>query len=327
MSVALVVVILVAANDARDPATTAMTATTQEALGPDAIVVVREVEAMPPDDEAERLEGTLHAEAVVEVTWPGAAHDRAHLRVHTAAASPPWAERDLAFAPVDAPAERGRTIAFTVAAMLPAPGTSDEPRPPSATPVPAPPVPPPADVAAPPLSSPRLEPRPRAAFDFAASGALGVRGNAGGLGGEIGARWSPLRSIWLVGFASAMLGDMEVAQATSRSIRLAAGAAWEPLPAGPAQPFGLGLVASLGACRHALTRTVVGAAPVNDARWIGVGQLRVELTWWFLRQTALVSSFGAELAFGATRVRVDGRTAETIPLFRGLISLGVRSQF
>lgn len=245
-------------------------------------------------------------------------------------ASPPWAERDLVFAPADAQAERGRTIAFTVASMLPAPGTTSGPKSPSAAPradLPPLPVPPAPDVAPGPPLSVRLEPRPRAAFDLAASGALGLRGNAGGLGGEIGARWSPARSIWLVGFASAMLGDMEVAQATSRSIRLAAGGAWQPLVDGPAQPFGAGLVLSLGACRHSLTRTVVGAAPVDDARWIGVGQLRLELTWWFLRQTALVSSFGAELAFGSTNVRVEGRTIETIPPVRGLIGLGVRSRF
>jgi hypothetical protein len=326
MSVALVVVILVAAEDARDPATTAMTATTQEALGPDAIVVVREVAAMPPDDEAERLEGTLHAEAVVEVTWPGATHDRAHLRVHVLTASPPWAERDLVFAAADAQGERGRTIAFTVAAMLPAPVVRDvDAAAPSRDR--APPVTPPPVVAPERPVAARVEARPRAAFDLAAAAALGVRGNAGGLGGEVGARWSPARSIWLAGFASAMLGDMEVAQATSRSIRLAAGVAWEPLVAESTQPFGVGLVLDFGASRHALTRTIVGASPVNAARWIGVGQLRVELTWWFLRQTALVSSLGAELAFGPTHVLVDGRTAETIPLFRGLFALGVRSQF
>ena len=47
---AALIVIVVALGDADDPATRAMTRTTQEVLGDTSLVIVREVPAMPTDD-------------------------------------------------------------------------------------------------------------------------------------------------------------------------------------------------------------------------------------------------------------------------------------
>ncbi len=348
MAPAFVVVILVAAGDAGDPATKTMTATAQEALGPDAIVLVREVDAMPSDDDAVRLETTLRAEAVVEVTWPGATHDHAHLRVHAPAESSKWAERDLSFAARDLPGERGRTTGFAVASMLPTPkaasatAPSAAPRPPAASSPTLPPSSPSAasPPAASPPAAPVAPPRPRragdrgaelptarAAFDVSAAGALGLGGNAAGLGGEVGARLRLSHGFSLVGFGSAMLGDMESAQATSSTLRFVAGGAFEPLRPLATRPFAIGVVLDAGASRVSLTRRIVGADPISGARWVGVSQGRLELAWWVLPQTALVSSVGVEVAFGATRVVIDDASVSSIPVVRGLASLGVRSSF
>jgi hypothetical protein len=171
------------------------------------------------------------------------------------------------------------------------------------------------------------ERRPRAAFDLSAAFAVGFVGNAAGAGGEVGGRLALGRRAWLVAGASAMFGDMEVAQATTRTLRASGGLAWLVMLEGPTLPFSLGLALRAGAARHALAREAVGLATIRAARWIGVGELRAELGWWFASHTALVATLGVEVAWGATRVMVDHRVAETIPMLRGVAGLGVRTNF
>jgi len=115
---AVTLIVLVAAGAAGDPTTVAMKGATRDALG-GALVEVREARGAAPDDDAAlATETSAHADAVVELGWTDPRHRQATLRVHIASAGR-WIERVIAFRPSDAPTEKGRTLGFAVASMLP----------------------------------------------------------------------------------------------------------------------------------------------------------------------------------------------------------------
>lgn len=137
----LIVIVFVAAGGAADATTRAMERAAQDALGLEAHVDVHETGTVPSDLDVLVSEQKAHAAAVVELTWAEQGR-QARLRVHVAR-SGRWISRSIGFVPSDADAERGRTIGFAVASMLP--GTAEEP-----TPHAPEPSPPEASAAAPP---------------------------------------------------------------------------------------------------------------------------------------------------------------------------------
>jgi hypothetical protein len=110
-------VLLVAAGEAASPATTAMTQGARDAVG-GTLTEVRETPATPTDADALAAEGPSGPDAVAELIWRDADHRRSTLRVHLRQ-SRRWIERSFAFAASDPPAERGRTLGFAVASILP----------------------------------------------------------------------------------------------------------------------------------------------------------------------------------------------------------------
>jgi hypothetical protein len=124
-----------------------------------------------------------------------------------------------------------------------------------------------------------------------------------------------------------MIGDFETAQATSSTVRFLAGLEFSPARSSASKRLSWGVGLGAGVSRHALSRNAAGLPTTSDDRWIGVGQLRAELAWWFVRHAALVSSVGVELAFGKTDVIVDGVATSSIPVLRGLGSIGIRTEF
>lgn len=351
MSLSLVVVILIASSDAADPATKALTATTQAALGTDAIVVVREVERMPADDDAVKLEGTLGAGALVEISWPDPKGERAHVHLHVRDASPAWADRDVGFTVADAPRERGRTVGYTVAAMLPSPAEAEAgatgiaPAATAEATSPPPPANPTAGVAEPKPAAARpaaaardtrdtrdtrdardAHEAPRAtaarfAVDVSALGTSGLGGDAGGAGGELAGRFSFVPRVWAYAAGSATFGRLATG-ISSNVERLGAGLLFQPF-AGDG-PLELGVGAALIATRVGLVRESVS---MRGDRWISAAQLRLEGVWWWTRPLGLVASATGELGFGTTEVTVDGAKAATIPLARGLFAVGLRARF
>jgi hypothetical protein len=118
----ITLILLVAAGDAASPQTRAMAKATRDALGGASVAIL---EARDPSvDEALALERAAHASATVEVTWSGAAHRRATLRVHLARGAR-WVERSFGFGANDAASEQGRTLGFAVASIFPDPASSD----------------------------------------------------------------------------------------------------------------------------------------------------------------------------------------------------------
>jgi hypothetical protein len=115
----LTLILLVAAGESGDATTRGIADATQDALGSESRVLVRESEGGAPDDaQALATERSSRANAVVELCWVAPRHRRATLRMHVASTGS-WIERHFAFRRADADAERGRTLGFAVASILP----------------------------------------------------------------------------------------------------------------------------------------------------------------------------------------------------------------
>lgn len=124
-------IVLVAAGEANSATTRAMTRTAHEALGPSSHVAVQETNGDPSDAEALAAEHKEGSDAVVELVWIDARHREVRLRAHLAR-SRHWLERSIDFRPSDVESERGRTLGFALASILP------ESEPPSPAPGPTP---------------------------------------------------------------------------------------------------------------------------------------------------------------------------------------------
>jgi len=322
---AIVLVVFVSASDARDPSTAALVSAARTALGPGAIVTMRETQKTPTDDEAVAIGQELHASAVAEVVWDDAQHLRARIHVHVEGAAR-WIDRELGFVSADAPGERGRTIGFTLASMLPEPPAHDEPPPPPAPP----PSPPP--VSAPPFTtaeSPRPLPPPkptRGAVDAAALGSVGIAGYGGGIGAALALRWNLGAGFALRFGAGARGGEVPPAQASSLFVFGAAGVAWSaPWRAGP---VGFGARADLLLTRLQLSHLDEDdPTPVRQSRWIGGADALLEATWLFSQSAGIFGALGTELAFGTTNVVVKQAQVAVVPLVRGVSEIGVLARF
>lgn len=120
MADAATLIVLVAAGDAADATTHAMARATREALGPTAHVIVRETPGEPADADVAATERSDNPDAVVELSWIGpreSRHRQATVRVHLRTGK--WVDRWITFRPTDADAERGRTVGFAIASILP----------------------------------------------------------------------------------------------------------------------------------------------------------------------------------------------------------------
>ncbi len=116
MPTALTLVVFLIASD--DATAGALARAAQDALGPQATIVVRAAAAPPSDEDAQATARTQRASACAVVSWQDAArlHARVHLQLEP---SGPWTDRELVFEPADAAGEKGRALGFALASMLP----------------------------------------------------------------------------------------------------------------------------------------------------------------------------------------------------------------
>ena len=112
---ALVLVMLVQSSDATDPSTSAAIDAAHRTLGADAQVRVSGYADLPTDEAVQKL--APGADAVVVVSW-SEGHRHVRLRM-LRVADGAWVDRDIGFDVRDASRERGRTIGFALASMLP----------------------------------------------------------------------------------------------------------------------------------------------------------------------------------------------------------------
>jgi hypothetical protein len=301
--------LLVAAGEADTPATHAIVQALRDALAGDVVTTVLETEGVPSDDELLAQEPETSRGVIALVRWSGETRLEAQVKVHLRA-SGRWIERRLAFAPTDDPRERGRTLGFTLASMLPERG-------------PGPPKP----------RALVTEPMPtqqpgQFALDALVLGSLGVNGNAAGVGGGVAVRRAPLPSLALRGELAGRTGVVQPAQATALSLRLAVGVAWSPFFPLQARRANLAVRADLALFYESLGHlSADDVERVRQGRFLPGADLALEGSFPVLGQAALVVGLGAELTFGHTDVYVHRQKVAVIPPLRLVTFVGLRHHF
>lgn len=294
----LVVLVFVASNELHTPATDAMVASTRAAIGGGVVLVQ---EGAPPDSEALGTGEALHADTVVEVTWT-ADHRIAHLHAH-ARGQPKWIDRDLSFAAVDDPGERGRAVGLAIAAIVP------------------PEQPPP-----PPSTSPSATTSLHASVDAAIQGALGSSEAAGGLGGLVAFRLG-IGDYWtLRAHIGARFGDIDDGDKDYplSIVHGGLGASVEAIHEGR---FALAVQMDGMIVRQSVARPRVEGGYEQHARWVPAADLLLDGSWSLGPRMSLFSAIGGEISFGETRVVVGNEELDSLSRFRGIMLLGVRLRF
>jgi hypothetical protein len=321
---------------------------TRSALGAQSHVELREARDPASDAQALAAEQRAHADAVVEVTWAEGGHRQATLRVHLARGDR-WVDRSIGFHASDADAERGRTIGFAVASMIPeaSGGTSTEPEPPS-PPVVTPPVPtgvlptpplaplpsviepPPAVdrvVAPPPATRAAAARRPDVvAIDVVGLGAAG--GDFDSLGAAASVHWFPASWLGLRLGGGARAGNVQAAQATTLTLLGSAGAVLYPLRASASHPFGVWIRADYVLEHPSLTHFSASTpSSSTQQRWMSGMDALVGVEWRFSSEVGVLAGIGGEDVFSSTYVQVSGVPVATLPPLRGVAEAGFRLGF
>lgn len=332
MTAALTLVLLTAtAGDPGDLVTQAVTKATREVLGAETQFIVRSFQQLPSDAEASALAKESSADVVVELTWNAPDNLRAHVRL-LRASSGRWVDRTIGFERADREVERGRTVGFAVASMLPERASSledaNDPTP-EARPVVAPaPVTStareiPRHVAAEADEEPRFA---RAAIDAVFAAGFGAGDQANGIGGGVDFRLALGPHVFARVAGAGRVGDVPPVQATLRSLSAAAGMSLETSPF-QARSFTLGVRADVLALREDLTRLSATAASVRQGRWLAGADLLVETAWFFAPNVGIFAAAGGEAAFGTLTIFVQGHKVDTLQPLRPVAELGLRTQF
>jgi hypothetical protein len=308
---AAVLAILVVTGEAQRPELAATLTAAREVVGAGAVRLV-EAPALS-DAEALRVERQLDAAASVQVTWRDPQRLQALLRLH-AARTDRWIDRELRFLPEDTPQERGRTLGFAIASMLPE-GDPDL----STTPAPSSSEEPPA--------APLL----RHAVSAAVVASAGLGGPAGGIGLALAGDTFATERLSIGLKVAARGGRISEVDATAVTALVGAGATfWWRVP-DRAHALGLGGRAGALLLLHAVSH----AGPSGQAEWKGHllpgADLGVTATWRVAPNVEAVLGAALEVAFGTVDVTVvaaaPANGSATIPALRAVADLGVRMRF
>lgn len=304
-----VVVLAVLLGDARPAVTDALVATLHEVLGAD--VTVRVEERAGFDDGPALPADTVEA----RLAWD-ASGIVALLHVH---GLPEQIDRSVTFSPEDDPAERGRTLGFVVAAILPLPLAPPEVRPP-------PPGPRPPTAGA--RVTAVVERSPVASLALAGQASLGAfdDGATTALGGGLGVGWLASRSLVLGLRAEARFGQIDDAQATTRWLGAKASASWTFLELATPRLLSLGIRGGVGLARESVTHfSSDDPAPIEQGRWAGVADLGLEVCLWARPTVGLLLALGTDVVFGRLDLVIEDDRVATLALVRPMVALGVRT--
>jgi hypothetical protein len=331
----LTVVILVAAGGAGEPTTLAIERAANEALGRSARVVVRESMGAPTDGEALAF-GAAGEGATVEVTWADGAHRLAMLRVHLAGRGR-WMDRAIGFGPADADAERGRTIGFALAAMLPEPATNAAPPPPAPVPTPAPPPPRPEPVVpvvslAPPFaeneSAAHAPARPRCSLDVFGLGATGLGADVQSAGGGAAFEALVLPALSLRVGGAVRGGSLGGAQAYALTLLASAGIALRPWGGTPSRAFGAALRADYVVMSQSVTHYASNGSDLSTReRPLSGIDVLIETEWRLAPQVDFLAGLGVEEMMAKTYVDLNGARVATLPALSAIAEAGLRFRF
>jgi hypothetical protein len=328
---ALILVILVASGEADSPASQSMLRATSDTLGLEAQVSVHEIDAAAGDNDVITAGARWHADAVARVSWQDG-HRHAIVHLHGNASR--WIDRDIGFNATDAEDERGRTIGFAVISMLPEGVVPHAPPPPPPSETPKKPVDPQSGL--PDQSAiddqDREPPEPPlhhyvGSIDASGIGAVGIGGDATGLGAAMRGQWFYLPDFSIRLGGGARFGTVSEIGASSTTLFGSGGISWHPTQPTRRHPFGLGASLDVTAMHYALSRTGLGGVAESQSRWIPAADFMLEGSWFFSEPVGLVVAVGGEMTFGATDVYVENKSVETIPSLRGIAEIGGRVRF
>ena len=325
MSTALSLVVIIAAGEAKDLVTTSMKKAAEETLGIGASVTVRDTARPLDDDDAVALEGSLHADAIAEITWRDSEHRHAIVHLHVRASSR-WIDREIGFAASDAPSEQGRTIGFTVASMLPERPVEERA---SASPSSSRELPPSFPDASTRSESSGGAPRTwMGGIDASFLGAASLGGYGGGAGGALGLeRYLGQQFAVRLG-ASARFSDVPVAQATSFMLTAGLGLAWRTHTPTMARRLALGARIDALVMLQSLTHLDDDdTSPAHQSRWLPGADAVVEGSWLFTEGASFVLGVGGEVAFGTTAVFAKRSQVANLSPFHPLLEAGFRARF
>jgi hypothetical protein len=332
---AFVLVMLVQSSDANDASTDAAIEAARRAMGGDAIVKVTPFVDPPSDEQTKDL--AMHvaspqdgnkagpADAAVVLTWSDG-HRRVHLHM-LRVADGTFVDRDIGFDPRDAAKERGRTIGFAVASMMPEPSAFQEPiatQEPEATNGAATAS---ADERHPVSPAPTFVPRTyRGSIAALGVGAIGIGGDGGGFGGGVQLEWYMNR--WL-GLRAGLSGRASEIGAVSGTLYTLGGSLGARARLAQRGPFELGLGADMLVLWEQLSHLDADDpnGPQHQSRFLPAFSLMGDVAWYFVDAASLVVGAGAEVAFGQTDLFVRGRDVATLVPVRAMGQLGFRVRF
>jgi hypothetical protein len=327
----LTVVVLIVAGHEPDATTQALVRAMDDAIGPTVVVDLRETPVEPDGDQAVALEAGAHASALAELEFDQAGGRHVRLRVHLAA-SDRWLERQVAFEASDADAERGRTLGYVLAAMLPsrAPDVSLDTPPQPAAP-PAPPEPGPSATSAEAGEAPRRvgDSAPSLAFDLMALVATGFDDIGDTFGGGLAAHWFPEPHVSLRLGVSLRGGNFEPANGIMLNFAGAAGVAWHPWRAVRHRPFGMSVRLDYLVGGQSLTHYSTGGPSDPQVTWsrsLAAVDGFVDGTFRFAPGADFVLGLGIEYALGATYIDHGGGQVE-LPVLQAVAESGLRVEF
>jgi hypothetical protein len=319
MSAAAVIAVIVAAGEAHSPLTDALARAAKEAVGSAASVEVREA-STHTDRAILRAEASLDALAAVALYWNDDQHLHAHTRLHVAR-SDRWIDREIGFEPGDSPSERGRTLGFTIASMLPEAGVDIEINLPE--------------------SFGRREVPTRNALQVAilASVLEGNQGAGPGVGGDVGGE--RLVTPQLAGRAGLALRQLTLEgqdfKGTALVGALAVGAVWWFIPPAPEVRLNIGLRADVLAVlleAQQEGQTSTGQNPSLQWQVFPGADLMVQGTLHVATNVDLVAAIGGETIFRDAKVRLNDPTGQqpaaypvTIRSWRAVAEAGLRFHF
>jgi hypothetical protein len=319
----LVVVASSPSGEAAEGSTQAMEQAFRGALGRDVELEIRRVPAGATDESLVADALVEHAALLVVVAWSEGPR-RAALRI-VKPTEGRWTDREIRFDNADAATERGRTVGFALASMVPDDALSAPP-----------PAPPPPERAPPPpeASSHRESPAPAylpppnpLALEAAALAVTAPGGYGGGIGGVFALRVPLTGALAARVGMSLRAGEVAPAQATSRVIVGGAGLAWQPWLDAPHR-WAVGARIDALVVHHDLGHLSADDPDVAHlSRFLPGLDLAVEGAFRFSDRAAFVVAAGTEIALGTTEVRVHDRLVASLPPARLLGELGLRVSF
>ncbi len=320
MASSIALVVIVAAGQAHDATTTALAEAARTAAGTKVVV---EEGAPITDEDALAIATRDHADVVAIISWD-ADHSSATVHVHREGETR-WLDRAVGFRDADAATERGRTLGFAIASMLP------EPAPTPPTNNVEPPPKPPLAVAPPVHDSTHHDAAPvwHGAVDLSGLATVAIGGYGGGWGVRVGGQWFFFPHLALrTSLAISSRALIPEAKSSLQTVSGALGLGITFVEPAPRRPISFGTRVSMIAMHQSVSHlSVDDANSSTQSRWLPAAEILLEGALYFINNVAIVLSSGLEIAAGETVIKVSNRPVATLAPWRFTGELGFRARF